>query len=221
MTIVCAHRGASVELPDNSLAAFAAAIESGCEAIETDVRRAPDGRLVLAHDREDAARPEAVALAELLALARGRIALDLELKEEGLEAELLAAAAGLPDPLLVTAFSPAILRRVGKLEPAVRKGLLIERVLDPEGPADAVRVGDAIAAARACGAAALLVEDPLLDAALVAAAADAGLALWSWTVDDPTRIDELLAGAFLEGLITNDPATAVRRRAAHAAAPSA
>jgi glycerophosphoryl diester phosphodiesterase len=221
VTIVCAHRGASVELPDNSLAAFAAAIESGCEAIETDVRRAPGGRLVLAHDREDAERPDAVALAELLDLARGRIGLDLELKEEGLEAELLAAAADVPDGLLVTSFSPAILRRVGELEPAARTGLLIEEVLDPDGPADAVRVGEAVAVARACEAAALLVEDPLLEPALVDEAAAAGLALWAWTVDDPERIDELLTGGFLEGLITNDPATATRRRAARPAAPSA
>src|ERR1700754_43193 len=37
-TLVCAHRGASRRLPDNSLRSFEAAIASGCELIETDVR---------------------------------------------------------------------------------------------------------------------------------------------------------------------------------------
>jgi glycerophosphoryl diester phosphodiesterase len=221
VTMICAHRGASVDLPDNSLAAFAAAIETYCEAIETDVRRAPDGRLVLAHDREDAARPEAVPLSELLSLAHGRIGLDLELKEPRLEADLLAAVWEHPGWLLVTSFSPAILRRVGELAPAVRTGLLVEEEIDPDGPVDAVEVGDAVAAARACGAAALLVEDPLLAPGLVAEAAGAGLALWSWTVDDAARIDRLLADGDLEGLITNAPATAMGRRAAYAAAQSA
>jgi glycerophosphoryl diester phosphodiesterase len=216
MTMICAHRGASIELPDNSLAAFAAAIETGCEAIETDVRRGPDGDLVLAHDREDADRPEAVPLAELLDLARGRIGLDLELKEAGLETELLAAVEQQGGWLLVTAFSPAVLRRVGELEPAVRTGLLVEAEIDPDGPDDAVAVGDAVAAARSCGAAALLVEDPLLSPGLVGEAAEGDLALWSWTVDDPARIDRLLADGDLEGLITDAPATAMGRRAAYA-----
>lgn len=221
MTMICAHRGASIDLPDNSLAAFAAAIESGCDAIETDVRRGPDGGLVLAHDRADAGRPGTVALSELLDLARGRIGLDLELKEAGLEAELLAAVEQQGGWLLVTAFSPAVLRRVAELAPAVRTGLLVEEEIDPDGPADAVAVADAVAAARSCGAAALLVEDPLLTPGLVAEVAEGALALWSWTVDDAARIDRLLADGDLEGLITNAPATAMGRRAAHATAPSA
>ena len=49
--IVCAHRGASLRLPDNSIEAFEAAIASGCEMIETDVRADRQGRPVLSHDR--------------------------------------------------------------------------------------------------------------------------------------------------------------------------
>jgi glycerophosphoryl diester phosphodiesterase len=49
MTIV-AHRGASALAPENTLAAFNAALELGVEVIESDIRLTRDGALVLAHD---------------------------------------------------------------------------------------------------------------------------------------------------------------------------
>lgn len=48
--IVYAHRGASAELPENTLAAFARALEVGADAIETDAHMTRDGRIVLLHD---------------------------------------------------------------------------------------------------------------------------------------------------------------------------
>lgn len=48
--IIYAHRGASAELPENTLAAFARALEVGADAIETDAHMTRDGRIVLSHD---------------------------------------------------------------------------------------------------------------------------------------------------------------------------
>jgi glycerophosphoryl diester phosphodiesterase len=48
--IVYAHRGASFELPENTLEAFALAIDLGADAIETDAHMTRDGRIVLSHD---------------------------------------------------------------------------------------------------------------------------------------------------------------------------
>ena len=45
-----AHRGASGHCPENTLAAFAKAIDLGATGIETDVHMTKDGRLVLIHD---------------------------------------------------------------------------------------------------------------------------------------------------------------------------
>ncbi len=47
---VWAHRGASSEAPENSLAAFARAIAVGADGIELDVQRTADGILVVTHD---------------------------------------------------------------------------------------------------------------------------------------------------------------------------
>lgn len=48
---VIAHRGASAVAPENTVAAFEAAIATGCDGIELDVRHTSEGRLVILHDK--------------------------------------------------------------------------------------------------------------------------------------------------------------------------
>jgi glycerophosphoryl diester phosphodiesterase len=77
--LVIAHRGASWELPENTLLAFERAIELGADAIELDVHADTEGRLVVTHD---APKPGRVypTLEEALDLCRGRITVMAELK---------------------------------------------------------------------------------------------------------------------------------------------
>ncbi|MFF9688051.1 glycerophosphodiester phosphodiesterase [Streptomyces sp. NPDC014623] len=48
---VVAHRGASDDAPEHTLAAYRKAIEDGADALECDVRLTADGQLVCVHDR--------------------------------------------------------------------------------------------------------------------------------------------------------------------------
>jgi glycerophosphoryl diester phosphodiesterase len=48
--IVVAHRGASGDAPENTLEAFAAAVEQGCRYLETDAHVTADGVVVAFHD---------------------------------------------------------------------------------------------------------------------------------------------------------------------------
>lgn len=48
---VVAHRGASEDAPEHTLAAYKKAIEDGADALECDVRLTADGHLVCVHDR--------------------------------------------------------------------------------------------------------------------------------------------------------------------------
>jgi len=116
--VVIVHRGASAMAPENSLAAYAAALDYGADGCEVDLRQTRDGVLVLFHDdgldrvtegfgrvneasyRELALlRPQVVSgrplfappptFAALLDVARQRgMLLHLDLKEPGLEAEV-------------------------------------------------------------------------------------------------------------------------------------
>ena len=48
---IIAHRGASGQAPENTLAAIRKAMAIGVDMIEIDVRQTRDGAIVLMHDR--------------------------------------------------------------------------------------------------------------------------------------------------------------------------
>ena len=48
---IIAHRGASCDHPEQTLAAYDAALSEGADGIECDIRLTKDGHLVCSHDR--------------------------------------------------------------------------------------------------------------------------------------------------------------------------
>jgi len=141
-------------------------------------------------------------LDEVLDRFGARIAWNLELKQgttgpyAGLEAAALDAvrARGLLSRTLFSSFYDPVLARLRALEPSARIGLLISRR----------HPGRPVERARALGAEALHPEAPLVDAAWVAAAHEAGLAVHVFTVDEPEAMARLLALG-VDGIFTNHP----------------
>jgi glycerophosphoryl diester phosphodiesterase len=52
MDTIFAHRGSSLEAPENTLPAFQLALEQGCKAIEFDVQLTMDEELIVCHDEK-------------------------------------------------------------------------------------------------------------------------------------------------------------------------
>jgi glycerophosphoryl diester phosphodiesterase len=50
VTLVVAHRGASVQAPENTMESFRLGVEAGADAIELDVHLSQDGKLAVIHD---------------------------------------------------------------------------------------------------------------------------------------------------------------------------
>lgn len=193
--------------------AFVAAISSGCDMIETDVRMNRDGRLMLAHDTWDLDRDDVVALESLLELARGQVGLDLEIVEPGLERGLLDLVDGFPGPVIVTSIFPEILTEVARLAEHIETGLVVEAFY-PGHPFEGHEYGhDPLRLAETCGARAALVEDDIATPALFERARGDGPALWVWTVNDEPRLVELLSEPAVTGLITDNPLLACQLRA--------
>jgi glycerophosphoryl diester phosphodiesterase len=75
--LVIAHRGHSIEVPENTLEAYRRAIELGAEMIECDVNMTRDGELVMIHDwtldrtTNGSGRVEELTLDEVRALDAG------------------------------------------------------------------------------------------------------------------------------------------------------
>ncbi len=217
------HKGADALAPGNTVASFRAAAEAGVDMIEFDVLRLRDGRLVLAHDLEDATSREPLTLDEGLDHLAGadyaNLELDVDLKIPGYEREVIEGlrARGLMDRSLVSTQYEESLDRLGELAPGLRRGWSVPRVrrdytkslLAPAayGVVRYWRVrlpGRALAMLRTGRCEAVMAHFLLVSPRLVAELSRVGAELYVWTVDDRRRI-ERLARLGVAGVITNDP----------------
>src|SRR5439155_23546917 len=127
------HKGADHVAPGNTVASFEAALEHGVDMIEFDVLRTRDGRLVLAHDWEDADERECLTLEEGLDHFAGEayadVELDVDLKLPGYEREVVEGLAerGLLDRSIVSTTYRESLPVLGELSPGLRRGRAVPR----------------------------------------------------------------------------------------------
>jgi glycerophosphoryl diester phosphodiesterase len=217
------HKGADHVAPGNTAASFEAAVEHGVDTIEFDVLRTRDGRLVLAHDWEDADSRECLTLEQgfdhLAGPSYSDVDLIVDLKQPGFEREVCDALyeRGLDSRSIVSTQYTESLARIGELAPGLRRGWSVPKVrrdytkslLAPlaYGVARWWRLrlpGQAATLIRSGGCEALMAHWLLVSERLVHAVRDAGGELYVWTVDDPKRITSLEALG-VNGVITNDP----------------
>jgi len=195
---IVAHRGASAEAPENTLAAFARAIEVGADMIEFDVRRASDGKLVISHDPVRDPGPDVPTLEDTLKLTQGRIHLDVELKEPDCERDtidLLLRYFPLSD-FCITSFLAPTLRATRAIHPGIRTGLIF-----------AVWNKRVRAGCLSSDIDFLVAHYRLLDEA-----EEIGKPLFVWTVDDPALTRALFERPLVEGIVTNNPRQTVALR---------
>lgn len=230
-TLVIAHRGASAEAADNSFDAFEKAIEVGSDLIEFDVRRTRDGELIAFHDDRVGGRPvgeltreeilieigiEPPLLGDVLDLARGRVGLDVELKEEGYTERVLKELCDRTDPeqLVITSFIDSVVAEVKRVKPSIKTGLLIGRG-QPEHLVR-TRLTELFPArrARACRADYIAMYFRLADLGALARASGAGFPAYIWTVNDDDRLRRYLADPRVRGVITDRPDRALELRVA-------
>ncbi len=218
--LIVAHRGAWGTAPQNSLEAVADAVALGCDAIEIDVRRTADGRLVIVHDAWVRLRPvgrlehsqvqarmkvgQAPLLQDVLRAAAGRIIVDIELKERGYVAEAMAAVTRQlePEQYVLTSFREDVLAEVKRRMPEARTGLLIapRRMLDLDGRM------------RAAGADFLAPHVSLARRGALTWAAKREVDAWVWTVNDRRALHELIADPRVAAVITDRPERALAVR---------
>ncbi|GAA4910358.1 glycerophosphodiester phosphodiesterase [Streptomyces coeruleoprunus] len=151
---VVAHRGASEDAPEHTLAAYVKAIEDGADALECDVRLTADGHLVCVHDRRvnrtsnGRGAVSALELADLAALDFGSWKDPNESPDWGdreytsvltLERLLaLVADAGRPVELAIETKHPTRWR--GQVEERLVQQLRRFGLADPEPDASPVRI---------------------------------------------------------------------------------
>jgi glycerophosphoryl diester phosphodiesterase len=189
--LVIAHRGASHERPENTLAAFERAIEIGVDWIELDVHADASGRLVVTHDKPHANRAYPT-LEEALELMRGRVGAMVELKSPGRYGRhaVVPRAVRLlgPDDVLIS-FQRGALEEARSIRPGLRT-------------VQHVGFGVSIRAAREAWAAGF--NETRVTGRGVAAARRLGLVPLVYTVNAPARM-RALASIGVGGIFTDRP----------------
>lgn len=217
MTGVYAHRGASAEYPENTLAAFRRAMELGVEGIELDVHLSADGVPVVIHDETvDRTTDGAGAVAEMsvlelqglnagdgekiptlgqvLDVVGDSLHVDIEVKANMAGEEVLKELQGRNTRWLISSFDWDVLRYV--------------RTQDADAVLWPLTIGatdQAIEVARELSAPALAIFHEALDDDTAARLKEQGLGFWVWTVNDPERARVYMEWGAI-GICTDDPA---------------
>lgn len=219
--LIIAHRGASAERPENTLAAFRRAVALEADGIELDVQVTRDGVPVVFHDtslRRLTGVTGGVAgktwpelrrlkirggepiprLADVLRLTRGLTVVQIEMKS-GPVAPVVRAiqVAHASEWVILASFHARLVAEARELAPAIPRMLISE---GRAAPAALVRH------LAACGASGLSVNHRALrSAAWVGHFHARGYAVWAWTVNDPATARKL-AGWRVDALLGDDPA---------------
>jgi len=221
-----AHRGASADFPENTLAAFAGAIAAGAGMCELDVHHTADGEIVVIHDdtidrtsdghgkvadlrlaqlrafdagswfASSFAAERIPLLQEVFDLVQARCALNIELKAPGVAARVCAT-----------------IRQWRAEESALISSFDANALAEVRALAPEIRLGlltsrmpaRSLERAVLLKAAAINPAFELASAEFCARAHRQGLAIYPWTVDDPDQMRKLIS-AGVDGIMTNHPA---------------
>ena len=227
--LLIAHRGASAEAPENTLAAFQRALALGADGIELDVQMTCDGVPVVFHDatlvrltgqrgriaqltrhalRAIRIRGEPIpTLAEVLALIRGRIVVQIEIKRGVPVAPVVRAIhrARADADVVLASFDAAIIAESRRLAPRIPR-MLITRgggraLAAPRKRAEAL--GPVLAALGAMGVS--LDYRAIRSPTFVTALQRRGLCVWCWTVNDPRAMLRLATWG-VDAVLSDNPA---------------
>ncbi|NQT86883.1 glycerophosphoryl diester phosphodiesterase membrane domain-containing protein [bacterium] len=227
-TEIAAHRGASAAAPENTLAAFERAIADGADWVELDVQEAADGTVVVIHDSDlkriagvdlkvwdataaklgtidigsrfsaEFADQTVPTLDQVLALCKGKIGVNIELKPYGHDRRLeegvveVVEAQGMASDIVVMSLKHDAARKVKALRPAWTVGLLT-----------AVALGDL----SELDADFLAVSSKLATRSFIRSAHNRGKKVHVWTVNDPVMMS-IMMGRGADCIITDKPALA-------------
>jgi glycerophosphoryl diester phosphodiesterase len=218
------HKGADSITTGNTIDSFVAAVEEGVDMVEIDVLRVREGRLVIAHDHQDALKRRPLDLTDALDAFQEKpldeVEIDCDLKLAGREAELAGALAGhgMVERAMVSTMEIESLQKLRQLEPDLRLGWTYPKTRRDWPNIAWARPGlvaalavmrrrfPSILARKApeLGVDAVWAYHHVITPRLVEAANDTGVELIAWTVDDPARIREL-ADMGVHGICSNDP----------------
>ena len=221
---IMAHRGASKVERENTLLAFTRAVAMGANYAELDVRICKSGELVVHHnavlgdgraikDQSLVELPDYIPTLSDALDSCAPMKVNIEIKNDESEPDFdptdmvaqmvvqLLRGRGEPQQWLISAFRRETVDRVHQLWPQLPTAWLTVTVSETE----AVRVAESLVAS---GHVALHPFVKTLTRSVVETMHSGGLAVNTWTCDDPIRMRELIEWG-IDGICTNVPDVAL------------
>jgi len=211
------HRGARAYAPENTLTSFKKALEIGVDAIELDVRKTKDNQLVVIHDDNvkrttngdglvceltlkeikgfSAEGGEKIpTLEEALDFLDKEVKVFVELKEEGIEKQVISAIheRDLEKSVVITSFSEGALKKVRELNDKVETGLIYAKHKNPLKAALDLKANYLVALYR------------FVHTANVEKAHENGLKVVVWTINNPEEV-EAYTQKGVDGIASDKP----------------
>ena len=228
-TQITAHRGSSRSAPENTLSAMEAAIEELADSVELDVQMSADGVIVLGHDANlkrvaglnraissltfeelrqldvgswfsaEFAGEQIPTLEEVMEVCRGKINLNIEIKNVGKDSELPARVVelileqGMEEQCVITSTSLNYLKQVKELVPQLRTGYIISAAYGNFYSSEAVDF--------------ISVRSSFVDERLMENVHAQGKGVFAWTVNSKSEMERLIMLG-VDGIITDRPVLA-------------
>jgi glycerophosphoryl diester phosphodiesterase len=230
--LIIAHRGAPSDARENTIESFEKAIALGADMIEFDVRRTKDKVLIAYHDESIQGKPvkeltfEAISriagnqgfdiptVEEVLRFTREEIKLDVELKEEGYEKEMVELISRYfeEDQFVITSFNDVSLKAIKDDYPRVQVGLILGKFK----ASLRARISEFFPTKRCNEAKAdfMVAHVRLLRFGFLARAERNKKPVFVWTVNDGETIWKLLHDGRVYAIVTDkvDLAVSLRKR---------
>jgi len=230
--LIIAHRGAPNCARENTIESFEKAMVSGADMIEFDVRRTKDNVLIAYHDKmiqghftkdltygaiNQMARHQGFdipTVEEILKWARGKMKLDVELKEEGYEKEIVELVLGCfeEDRFVITSFNDASLSVIKERHPDIKTGLILGRGIPSYHTLTRFQEFFPIKRCKKAKADFLVPHLKLLRAGFLERARRSHLPVFVWTVNEEETMWILLHDRRVYAIITDKPDLAVSLR---------
>ncbi len=230
--LIIAHRGASRFAKENTIESFEKALDLGADMIEFDVRRTKDDILIAFHDEmiqggsvkelpyetiRQTARNQGFdipTLEEVLKWARGKIRLDVELKEEGYEKEAVELLLGYleEDQFLITSFNDVSISVIKERYPEIEAGLILGKGIPSYHILTRIQELYPMKRCERAGADFLVAHLKLLQLGFLERARRNHLPVFVWTANDEKTIKKLLHDPRVYAIVTDKPDLAVSLR---------
>lgn len=222
---ITAHRGNSSEAPENTLSSIEYAIKAKADYAEIDVQETKDGEVVLTHDSNlkrtlglnkyiweislnelqqyniksnfdyEFEKEKIPTLEEVMKKSKGKLKLNIELKTNGHETKLIGKVVtlvqkySLEKDVVITSLDYDALKEVKNRNPKIKVGYIMYLALGDLGQLKVDFYS---------------IESSNVSKSLVKKAHLIGREVHVWTVDDPTKMEELMDMS-VDSIITNKP----------------